>query len=709
MVTTSRTAHVDSCNTMFLMCSAETTVTNSWGKLCRWAYICLSHQFPGLGYSTLQESESCLFEEDSHIEGDIADDSKPAIDDETHPNWQWPIFDTVHSQYASQSLVRRANKKESKPSAAAFEVIYYNLKDLPWASQVGVRIFSPSLIKVLDELIPEKNEQQVTNRATLAGTELFFIHRNLIDLVEPLSTDASSSADNRRLHLNHLLRFLKQELHDVEEMYESMKSKRKLSWNMLWAFFPPGEIVVYPCSVTKFEVCGKVLNTKYQLYEKARRFIISLSIWDYNCLTWKEYTTTVTIDHFDGDRAFENMETYPIHFKGDPEVIKEAFLQQGSLFCNLSMCQQSNFKYYRGMMFKLTFDRNDCPVITKESADGRVMIDLGSFAKMDPEYELESAMPPREVELGNAVKTIDITSDPNRMFAPAIVYGFSFRLNKWGCFSICGVSNIQFNDFAFDKLIMDEATKALAECVVRERNKMQGINIKLQKSVELDLIAAKGEGCIFLCYGPPGTGKTLTAECLAEKFHRPLWSLSVSELGTTPQDLEVMLMRVMEVAAHWGALLLLDEADVYLERRTSSDLVRNAMAGVFLRQLEYYRGVLFLTTNRDFTFDEAFCSRISVFLRYENLTEGQRNEIWRNILDRSGMTTIPSEEVIAEFARYEFNGREIRNVMQTAQTVARSKEELLDARHIRQALQVLQASINLRASSQLKNNPAGCN
>jgi SpoVK/Ycf46/Vps4 family AAA+-type ATPase len=258
-------------------------------------------------------------------------------------------------------------------------------------------------------------------------------------------------------------------------------------------------------------------------------------------------------------------------------------------------------------------------------------------------------------------------------------------------------------------LIMDEATKTLAECVVRERNKMHGINMKLQKSVGLDLIAAKGEGCIFLCYGPPGTGKTLTAECLAEKLHRPLWSLSVSQLGTTPQSLEVMLMRVMEVAAYWGALLLLDEADVYLERRKSSDLVRNAMVGVFLRQLEYYRGVLFLTTNRDFAFDEAFCSRISVFLRYENLTEDQRYEIWRNILNLSGMINIPSEEDIAEFARCEFNGREIRNVMQMAQTVARSKVEPLDAQHIKEALEVLEASIDVRASSRFKNKPAICN
>ena len=102
------------------------------------------------------------------------------------------------------------------------------------------------------------------------------------------------------------------------------------------------------------------------------------------------------------------------------------------------------------------------------------------------------------------------------------------------------------------------------------------------------------------------------------------------------------------------------------------------------------------------------CSRISVFLCHENLTEIQRNAIWRNILDRSGVTNIPSEEDIAKFARYAFNGREIRNVMQTAQTVARSKEKPLDAQHITQALQVLQASIDLGASSTFKNKAARC-
>lgn len=43
---------------------------------------------------------------------------------------------------------------------------------------------------------------------------------------------------------------------------------------------------------------------------------------------------------------------------------------------------------------------------------------------------------------------------------------------------------------------------------------------------------------------------------------------------------------------------MLDEAEVFLEERTQADLQRNALVSVFLRALEYYDGILILTTNR---------------------------------------------------------------------------------------------------------------
>ncbi|KAJ7099777.1 hypothetical protein C8R44DRAFT_642185 [Mycena epipterygia] len=58
------------------------------------------------------------------------------------------------------------------------------------------------------------------------------------------------------------------------------------------------------------------------------------------------------------------------------------------------------------------------------------------------------------------------------------------------------------------------------------------------------------------------------------------------------------------------AAVLIDEADVFLEERGTASIERNAMVAVFLRQLEYFQRVLFLTTNRVKQFNPAFQSRI---------------------------------------------------------------------------------------------------
>ena len=68
--------------------------------------------------------------------------------------------------------------------------------------------------------------------------------------------------------------------------------------------------------------------------------------------------------------------------------------------------------------------------------------------------------------------------------------------------------------------------------------------------------------------------------------------------GETADDVESRLEEHFQLAHRWGCILLLDEADVFLEARSKTDLKRNAIVSVFLRLLEFYPGILFLTTNR---------------------------------------------------------------------------------------------------------------
>ena len=193
------------------------------------------------------------------------------------------------------------------------------------------------------------------------------------------------------------------------------------------------------------------------------------------------------------------------------------------------------------------------------------------------------------------------------------------------------------------------------------------------------------------------TGKTLTAEGIAELLRRPLYMVSMGELGTNPRDLEHGLTQILELAHGWNAVLLLDEADVFLEKRTSQDIHRNALVSIFLRLLEYFQGILFLTTNRVETFDDAFQSRIHVALRYSELTVKARRRIWKMFLDRvrdvhGGETDNFKEAEIDKLAaRHVLNGRQIKNVVRTAQALAANENKPLNLVHIGKVMEVADA------------------
>lgn len=152
---------------------------------------------------------------------------------------------------------------------------------------------------------------------------------------------------------------------------------------------------------------------------------------------------------------------------------------------------------------------------------------------------------------------------------------------------------------------------------------------------------------------------------MSELLHRPLYSVSVGELGTKVSQLEDHLSRILEVAGQWNAVILIDEADVFLEARTGQNIERNAMVGVFLRLLEYHTGVLFLTTNRVSCFDEAFRSRINVTLNFSELTDDARRQIWKNHLEFNDIKGVDVDSLI----QVKLNGRQIRNVVRLSKTM----------------------------------------
>ena len=99
-----------------------------------------------------------------------------------------------------------------------------------------------------------------------------------------------------------------------------------------------------------------------------------------------------------------------------------------------------------------------------------------------------------------------------------------------------------------------------------------------------------------------------------------------------------------------------------MEQRTSYHDTHNRLVTIFLRKLEYYQGILFLTSNRGIQFDDAILSRIHLIIEYENLTREFRRDLWPTFLSKACMMQGPAIVEEHELRRLEslaLNGREV--------------------------------------------------
>ena len=163
------------------------------------------------------------------------------------------------------------------------------------------------------------------------------------------------------------------------------------------------------------------------------------------------------------------------------------------------------------------------------------------------------------------------------LIASPVVLGFAFSEKLWLEFTVSGINEIDWNEGAFDSLMLPENQKAIVKALVESHTFEASRNIDdviqgtptdtyghLARNAMLTSNPGKGRGLVAVLHGPPGTGKTLTAEGIAELLKRPLYMVSTGELGTRSDQLEIELNKILDVAHSWGAVLLLDEADVFL-------------------------------------------------------------------------------------------------------------------------------------------------
>ncbi|ETS77513.1 hypothetical protein PFICI_11387 [Pestalotiopsis fici W106-1] len=308
----------------------------------------------------------------------------------------------------------------------------------------------------------------------------------------------------------------------------------------------------------------------------------------------------------------------------------------------------------------------------------------------------DSFLKSRNRSLGPGERRDNTLTDEDFMLLPKRVFAYSLRDRKFVIIDLNFLEDIKHDTEVFRNLQIPDAHKKVVQGLVSSHFEGKELERRLlmhrRESISQDLVQGKGKGLVMLLHGPPGVGKTATAEAVAMENKRPLFVMTCGDLGLTPEEIERSLTRIFRLAHLWDCVLLLDEADVFLTHRFLNDMKRNAMVSVFLRVLEYYNGLLFLTTNRVGTIDEAFKSRVHMSLYYNTLSKEQTREIFRYNLDklkaiekqRSQVMNKPElqiqHEEILQFVELHFsestanegrwNGRQIRNAFQIASSLA---------------------------------------
>ena len=310
------------------------------------------------------------------------------------------------------------------------------------------------------------------------------------------------------------------------------------------------------------------------------------------------------------------------------------------------------------------------------------------YRDSDYYYRLEVIPPGSGVNDEDTINRIlTTTSDPTRWRENGFkegfeeipihpyIYIFHLQVHKYVWVHVENMKPYEYDETLREKLVLPQTHRDLIDILV------QHMNVLLD-----DVIKGKSGGTSILCTGEPGLGKTLTAEVYAEIMKKPLYKVQSGQLGLRSDDVEKNFKEILQRAARWGAILLIDEADVYIRKR-GNDLQHNALVAAILRTLEYFDGLLFMTTNRGEDVDDAILSRCIAVIKYTTPTPEAAKRIWQVLATqfKAEMSGGLINQLVDTFPKV--SGRDIKELLKLAMRFAIAKEKELDLEIFRQCAQ----------------------
>ncbi|KGO73980.1 ATPase, AAA-type, core [Penicillium italicum] len=566
--------------------------------------------------------------------------------------------------------------------------------------------------------------------------------------------DATEETNPDKIEPTELVSLMEVFVQFLEDEVPSLSPKNatKIRFVSLSSIFNIGDTLFVPSADKEYRPNPDVLIRRkdqrlWRLYrikrdwdEDGGSFLVKAYAIDYDGENYICQKERFQFDHYDGEQEISSLPVFPLKYLENAEQIRVTTRAQGKDFveyqqglvthqgwgAELETGNESQMQYVTGDvvvdMAEATSTHSECvqnwgfPKYVPSDRSAKTY-STWNWKIVKGKYELDSAGPSGEMRywineysrlqkmtycsetdpflsynLKNKDKKYQLQEQDFELL-PRRVFGYVLQKRKFLALDIRNLEPIKSDDMYNSKLILDQHHKSMLHGLIDSHFQKKDLREKHRAhNFEQDFIANKGRGLIVLLYGVPGVGKTSTAEQIAHSWRKPLLPVTCGNLGTESNEVEDKLKEIFRLGKKWDCILLMDEADVFLSERTPMALERNALVSVFLRELEYFDGVLFLTTNLPGGIDEAFKSRIHMTLYYPHLNESDTRAIWKVNMERlkgieeqrARLNNKPplsiNERAIRKYAREHFrnnedgkgrwNGRQIRNAFLIASALA---------------------------------------
>ncbi|CEL12015.1 hypothetical protein ASPCAL15108 [Aspergillus calidoustus] len=540
-------------------------------------------------------------------------------------------------------------------------------------STIFVDVKSKSLHDLLREVLEKVKAVSVLEpKPAIEKIVLFHFLPELKSKLDQLThcEQSTDTADPRNPprgieHLRLLVDYIEKAYAPTMERLTPLLQRGEITYDLLEFLFKPGCHVYTKCPGT-----GKSRCVVYNAAEEITRadgthLRLDCYYLDHDDHKIGEVEIELGIVKFRGRKPIHTLEAFPLQHHPDCEQITQDLQKCGRKFSQfIRRCKEDILmQHCKGTAFIM---KNGKPLAS--NINSLVAINPALFYEIMPKYYC-----PR---VSNCWDQHLITEDECLICCPT-VQCFVFNEKRFLECAVSDLTEVQWSPASFDRLQIPDDKKEIILRVTDAR-------LSGNRDVDFDdFIKGKGRGLNILFYGEPGVGKTFTIQAMAERSQRPLYSVSAGELIADhggPLQLEKALDQIFKIAKGTGSILLFDEADVFMEKRATYQGGQNKLVTIFLRGLESYEGVLFLTTNRVKEFDDAVISRIHLKIQYTKLTQDARRNIWESFLLVAGT---PQGPAILETSELEHL---IKNIWCVAQAIAVAENSQVTFKHLETAI-----------------------